>query len=71
MEKKETTNTKRLLLRFSDKERQDLEGFLEGHGNCTDSELTIEVSHDSGIGVATVLVCQCGGKQDITDYGIW
>ncbi len=66
-----TTNTKRLLLRFSDKERQNLEGFLESHGDCIDSELTIEISHDSGIGVATVAVCQCGGKRDITDYRIW
>jgi hypothetical protein len=66
-----TTNTKRLLLRFSDKERHALEGFLEKHGNCIESELTIEISHDNGIGIATVVVCQCGGKQDITDYGIW
>jgi hypothetical protein len=56
---------------FSDKERMKLEGFLEDHGNCTDSELTIEVSHDSGIGVATVAICQCGKKQNITDYGVW
>ncbi len=66
-----TGGHERLLLRFSDKERMSLEGFLEDHGNCTDSELTIEISHDSGIGVATVVVCQCGGKQDITDYAIW
>lgn len=66
-----TTNTKRLLLRFSENESRILAGFLKDHGNCTNTELTIEISHDSGIGIATVVVCQCGGKQDITDYGIW
>lgn len=56
---------------FSDKERQGLEGFLERHGNCVDSTLTIVTSHDSGIGLSTQVTCQCGGSQDITDYGIW
>ena len=60
-------------LTFSDKERQGLEGFLEDHGDCVDSKLTFEVSrdNDSGIGVVTVAICQCGKKQDITDYGLW
>ena len=58
-------------LTLSDKERQCLEGFLEDHGNCIDSNLTYEVSSDNGIGVATAVICQCGEKLDITDYGLW
>ena len=58
-------------LTLSDTERQCLEGFLEDHGDCIDSELTFEVSSDNGIGVATVVICQCGEKRDITDYGLW
>ncbi len=58
-------------LTLSDPERMSLEGFLEDHGNCTFSDLTLEISHDSGIGVTTVAVCQCGGKKDITDYSTW
>ncbi len=59
-------------LTLSDKERMNLEGFLEGHGNCTNSELVMEIGHGSGIGVSVELTCRkCGGKQDITDYGIW
>ena len=60
-----------VTLVFSDKERHNLEAFLERHGNCIESELTVETSHGSGIGVSTKLTCQCGGSQDITDYEVW
>lgn len=56
---------------FSDKERQGLEGFLEKHGNCIDSTLTIVTSSASGIGLSTEVTCECGGSQDITDVGTW
>ena len=54
------------------KERTSLECFLEEHGNyCQDSGLTFERSHNSGIGWATKVTCQCGVDWDITDYGAW
>ncbi len=59
-------------LTLSDKERMKLEGFLEGHGDCTDSGLVMEISHSRGIGVSVGVTCRrCGGKSDITDYGLW
>jgi hypothetical protein len=58
------------VLALSDKERQGLEGFLEDHDDCV-GKLAFEVSSDNGIGVATEVICQCGGKRDITDYGLW
>ncbi len=59
-------------LTLSDKERMNLEGFLEEHEDCPDSELVIEISRGSGIGVSVEVTCRrCGGKQDITDYSIW
>ena len=61
----------KVTLVFSDKERHNLESFLERHGNCIESELTVETSHDNGIGVSTKVSCQCGGSKDITDYEAW
>ena len=56
---------------FSDKERHGLESFLEKHGNCLDSTLTIVTSSASGIGLSTEVTCECGGSKDITDVGTW
>jgi len=60
-----------MKLVLTDKERYGLEGFLEKHENCTESELTFEISNSSGIGRSTKVICQCGEDQDITDYSVW
>ncbi len=60
-----------MKLVLTDTERYKLEGFLVKHEGCTESELTFETSHSSGIGRSTKVFCQCGEDQDITDYGVW
>ena len=57
---------------LTDKERSDLEGFLERHADCVNSGLVIDHNHDNGIGWATKVACGgCGDEKNITDYSVW
>ena len=59
------------IMVLTDLERHNLEAFLEEHGHCTESILTLVSSSRSGIGRSTEVTCQCGLSEDITDYGPW
>ena len=60
-----------MKLVLTDRERHALESFLENHGNCVDSTLTLEVSHGSSIGQSIKAACGCRASADITDYSVW
>jgi hypothetical protein len=61
----------KLTLTLTDQERYNLEGFLEKHGGCTESDLTLESDNSSGVGRSLKAICQCGEDKDITDYDVW